>query len=143
AQGPGAAGRDRLCGRRLAVDHRSLRGVQERAQSQRRAVTPELPVQRRGAAAPRRWLCASLVPCTRERETGTDAALCGQVAQGRSRRGARTKRGDQGALRQDFRGLTVIAPYEWFRPPVPGRLTVAGIQFVARRDNLASVVSPS
>ena len=94
--------------RRLAADHRALRHLQRRAQSERGKTVPEFLLQRRGPAIAGRHVCASLVPCPGQGEARPHAAVGDQIAEGRSGAGAGAERGDQGAgYSKLFRGVSV------------------------------------
>ena len=92
-----------------AADHRQMRHLPQRAQSQRGAPVPELHVRRRGAADLRRQFRAPFVPRAGQGEGRPNAAVGDQAAQSRPGRRDHAERGDQGALHQDFRGVTAGA----------------------------------
>ena len=97
------ASRSRWCiRRRIATDHRAVRHFSQCAQSECGKTVPELLLQRGGPADAGRRLRAPLVSCAGEGEGRACPAGEIEIAQGRSGPGAGAKRGDQGALRQDF-----------------------------------------
>ena len=106
AEGSGQTGRSGLPGRRRAADHRSIGHFPQRAQSECGKAVPELLLQRGGAANAGRRFRPPIVSCAGEGEGRAYPAGKIEIAQGRSGPGAGAKRGDQGALQQDFRSVS-------------------------------------
>ena len=87
AQGAGPAGRDRLSDRGRAADRVPERRAEDRAQSERGAAVPELPVLARGPAAAVRLRRAALRASAGQAEAGAAGARGHQGDEGRSGRG--------------------------------------------------------
>ena len=90
---------------RIAADHRALGHFPQRAESERGKTVPELLLQRGSPANAGRRLCASLLSRRGQGEGRACPAFQPETAQGRSGPGAGAKRGDQGALHQNLRGV--------------------------------------
>ena len=90
-KGPGQTGRGRLRDRRFAADHRSLRHLPRRAQSERGKTVPEFLLQRGNPANAGRCLRPSFVPRAGEGKGCAHPAGKSEIAQGRSRRRCRLR----------------------------------------------------
>ena len=110
----GPAGRDRLSDRGHAARHRAERGVQGRAQSQRRAPVPELDALPRGPAGAGR-LGAPVFAAQADRgEARHPQARRHQADEGGPGGRGKGRRGDQAALRADLQGVS------WWRCVIAG-----------------------
>ena len=88
-----------------AVDHGTERRFPERAEAQRRALVPELPVQCRGAAASGRRHRSVLIPCAGAGKARTPIAVKDQADEKRSGGHGGAERRHQGPLQPNFRGV--------------------------------------
>jgi len=82
------------------------RDLQVRAEPERRAPVPELPAFARGSATARRLRAPAFGARPSDRKARRAHAQGHQADEGRSRRRRSAGRGDQGALCEDFQGVT-------------------------------------
>ena len=89
--------------------HRPERGVQGRAQPERRAAVPELDARARSPADPGRLGAPVFAAQADRREARRPQARRHQADEGRRRGRGEGRRGDQAALRADLQGVMTIA----------------------------------